>query len=223
MRSFSARLALFLLLAAPMPAALAAFSFSEEEDKQKAASAPKKGGGSAVSSACRETLKNRKVMVVVGQRTARGTDAHQGTYGSHFSAINKRLKKFGFNTYTQEEITAQIAQAEIDAYFRNDPDAAINASKKMGADFILRGVISSRTAMNPVLRIPEVYVSMGFTLTAADGKAISDASASADSYSGTDTLGMALILVNEQADGVVSRLANDYCRHAAPATKRKTN
>ena len=108
------------------------------------------------------------------------------------NAINQRLKKFGFNTFTQEEITAQIAQAEIEAHFRNDPDAAINASKKVGADFILRGVISSRTAINPVLRIPEVYISMGFTLTAADGKTISDAGASADSYSGTDTLGMAL-------------------------------
>ena len=212
------RLFLALSLAAVTTSALAAFSFSEEEDKQKASEGTKKGGGSAVSSACRESLKNRKVMVVVGQRTARGTDANQSSYGSHFNAINKRLKKFGFNTYTQEEITAQVAQAEIDAYFRNDPDAALNASKKMGADFILRGVISSRSAINPVLRIPEVYVSMAFTLSAADGKTISDASASADSYSGTDTLGMALILVNEQADGVVGRLASDYCRHAAPAT-----
>ena len=92
----------------------------------------------------------------------------------------------------------------------------------MGADFILRGVISSRSAINPVLRIPEVYVSMAFTLTAADGKTISDVGASAESYSGTDTLGMALTLINEQADGVVARLANDYCRHALPAkTKNK--
>ncbi len=209
-------LALFLALATPL--ANAGFSFSEEEAKQQAADQQKKkGGGPAVSAACRESLQNRKVMVVVGQRTARGTDAQQGTYSPHFQAINRRLKKFGFNTYTQEEITAQIAQAEIDAYFRNDPDAAINASKKMGADFILRGIISSRTAINPVLRIPEVYINMGFTLTAADGHTISDASASADSYSGTDTLGMALTLVNEQADGVVARLVNDYCRHATPA------
>lgn len=210
-----------LLLVVFAPQALAAFSFSEEEEKQKAASAPKRSGG-GVSAACRESLKNRKVMVVVGQRKASGTDAQQSSYGSHFNAINQRLRKFGFNTYTQEEITAQIAQAEIDAYFKNDPDAAINASKKMGADFILRGVISSRTAINPVLRIPEVYVNMGFTLTAADGKTISDAGASADSYSGTDTLGMALTLINEQADGVVARLAGDYCRHAVPAGKANT-
>lgn len=221
MRTSASRLILSLVLLTLAPAALAAFSFSEEEEKQKAGEAGKKGGGPVVSGACRDSLKNRKVMVVVGQRSARGTDATQSTYGQHFQAINRRLKKFGFNTYTQEEITAQIAQAEIDAYFRNDPDAAINASKKMGADFILRGLISSRSAINPVLRIPEVYVNMGFTLSAADGRTISDASASADSYSGTDTLGMALTLVNEQADGVVARLVNDYCRHAAPAAKSK--
>lgn len=221
MRTSASRLILSLALLTLAPAALAAFSFSEEEEKQKAGEPGKKGGGPVVSGACRDSLKNRKVMVVVGQRSARGTDATQSTYGQHFQAINRRLKKFGFNTYTQEEITAQIAQAEIDAYFRNDPDAAINASKKMGADFILRGLISSRSAINPVLRIPEVYVNMGFTLSAADGRTISDASASADSYSGTDTLGMALTLVNEQADGVVARLVNDYCRHAAPAAKSK--
>lgn len=198
------------------------FSFSEEEAKTKAGDAPSAGKGAAVSSACRDSLRQRKVMVVIGQRSTQGTDASQGTYSPHFQAINKRLQKYGFNTYTQEEITRQIAQAEIDAYFRNDPDAAINASKKMGADFILRGLISSRTATNPVLRIPEVYINMGFTLTAANGKTISETSASADSYSGTDTLGMALTLVNEQADGVVARLANDYCRHATSTTKQKS-
>lgn len=218
----SSRLLIALLLVTSAPATYAAFSFSEEEAQRNAADNARTSGGPAVSQACRESLKNRKVMVVVGQRTARGTDAQQGTYSPHFNAINKRLKKQGFNTYTQEEITAQIAQAEIDAYFRNDPDAAINASKKMGADFILRGVISSRSAINPVLRIPEVYVNMGFTLTAADGRTISDASASADSYSGTDTLGMALTLVNEQADGVVGRLVGDYCRSVAPTSKTRS-
>ena len=92
----------------------------------------------------------------------------------------------------------------------------------MAADFILRGVISSRSAINSVLRIPEVYVSMGFTLTAADGRTISEAGASAESYSGTDTLGMALTLINEQADSVVARLVGDYCRNIAPAKKPAT-
>ena len=36
-----------------------------------------------VSAACRDSLKNKKVMVVVGQRRVSSTDANQGTYGSH--------------------------------------------------------------------------------------------------------------------------------------------
>ena len=45
--------------------------------------------------------------------------------------------------------------------------------------------------------------------------------AGAESYSGTDTGGMALTLINEQADGVVARLYSDYCRQAGVAGKNK--
>ena len=65
-----------------------------------------------------------------------------------------------------------------------------------------------------MLKINEVAVHMGFTLVSAGGKTLSNVTAKADSYSGTDTLGMALELVNEQADEAVARLYNDYCRTA---------
>ena len=55
-------------------------------------------------------------------------------------------------TFTPEEIRAQIAQAEIDAYFKNNPDAALSAAKRLGASFILRGLISSEARMNPIIR-----------------------------------------------------------------------
>jgi len=202
-----------------------AFSFSEEEQKDKdtAAAAAKKraSGAPALSAQCREAVKDKVIMVVVGERTSRGMNGDQAAYSSHFQAIDRRLKRLGLNTVTQAEMKARVAQAEIDAYLKNDMDAAMNASKKMGAQFILRGVISSRTAINPVLRIPEVYISMSFTLTGADGRAISEAGASAESYSGTDTGGMALTLINEQADGVVGKLYGDYCRAAGVGGKKK--
>ena len=59
--------------------------------------------------------------------------AQQQNYGQHFDAINRRLRYLGLRTFTPEEIRRQIAQAEIDAYFRNDPNAAISASKRLGA------------------------------------------------------------------------------------------
>ena len=202
-----------------------AFSFSEEEQKDKdaAAAAAKKraSGAPALSAQCREAVKDKVIMVVVGERTSRGMNGDQAAYSSHFQAIDRRLKRLGLNTVTQAEMKARVAQAEIDAYLKNDMDAAMNASKKMGAQFILRGVISSRSAINPVLRIPEVYISMSFTLTGADGRAISEAGASAESYSGNDTGGMALTLINEQADGVVGKLYGDYCRAMGVGGKKK--
>jgi hypothetical protein len=217
------RLVLAMLFFLNLPGAFA-FNFSDEDKQQKEADAAShKKVSQQLATPCKEALKDRKIMVVIGERSNRGISAQQSNYGSHFNSINQRLRNLGLKTYTQQEITAQVAQAEIDAYFRNDPDAALNASKKMGADFILRGTISSRTAINPVLRIPEVYINMGFTLSAADGRTISDASASAESYSGTDTLGMALTLINEQASGVVAKLYSDYCRNAGVggSTKKK--
>lgn len=193
-----------------------AFKFSEEEEQSKGEDqARAQRIGQLVAAPCKKRLKSKKIMLVIAERTSNGYNTVQSRYGPHFQAINQRLRALGLKTYTQDEIRAQIAQAEIEAHFRNDPDAAINASKKLGANFILRGLITTQTGINPVLKINEVAVHMGFTLVSAGGKTISSVAAKADSYSGTDTLGMALTLVNEEADELVARLYNDYCRNAA--------
>ena len=188
-----------------------AFSFADEEAKDKAAAAPKATRPAELPAACRERLKNERVLVLVAERGNQGVNADQGRYGMHFQSIDRRLGKQGMRTYSQEEIRKQVAQAEVDAYFRNDPDAALAAAKRLGATLSLRGVISSRRAVNPVLNINEVYVNMSFALLDAAGQVISEATASADSYSGGDTLGMSLTLLNEKADGVVGRLLWGYC------------
>ena len=147
-----------------------AFKFSEEEDKSKAEDqARAQRIGQLVSVPCKKQLKNQKIMVIIAERTSNGFNTTQSRYGPHFQAINHRLRALGLKTYTQEEIRAQIAQAELEAHFRNDPDAAINASKKLGASFILRGLITTQTGINPVLKINEVAVHMGFTLVSAGG------------------------------------------------------
>ncbi len=84
-------------------------------------------------------------MVIIGEEQSNGyISAQQQNYGPHFQAINGRLRSLGLRTFTPEEIRAQIKQAEIDAYFKNDPDAALSAAKRLGASFILRGLISSQ-------------------------------------------------------------------------------
>lgn len=203
-------LALTLGLSAPLLSH--AFSFAEEEAKDKAAAAPRAGsGGASIAAACKERLQKEKVMVLVAERGNNGFNADQGRYGMHFQGIDRRLQKYGMRTLGQEEIKKQVAQAEIDAHFRNDPDAALQAAQKHGASMTLRGVISSRRGVNRMLGINEVYINMGFTLVGSDGRYIAEASASSDSYSGGDTVSMASTLINEQADGVVRRLVNGYC------------
>jgi len=199
------------LVLAVFATAVHAFKFSDDEASEKAESAAKSQGSPGISAACRERLKKERVLVLVAERGNNGINADQGRYGLHFQGIDRRLQKQGMRTFSQDEIKKQVAQAEVDAFFRNDPDAALAAAKKLGASLSLRGVISSRREVNPVLKINEVYLNIGFTLVGADGRAISEAGAAAESYAGGDTLGMALTLLNEQADGVVGRLLQGYC------------
>jgi hypothetical protein len=154
-------------------------------------------------------------MVVIGERQSNGViAAQQQNYGRHFQAINSRLRALGLRTFTPEEIRRQVAQAEIDAYFRNDPDAALAASKRLGANFVLRGLISSQATRNPMMAVNQVSVNMGFTLTGSSGRVISNVDANSSSYAGADVQHMALTLVNEKADEVVAELYSDYCRNA---------
>jgi acid stress-induced BolA-like protein IbaG/YrbA len=175
-----------------------------------------------LSTPCRADLRDKKIMVVIGEAQSNGyIAAQQQNYGPHFQAINARLRALGMRTYTPEEIRRQIAQAEIDAYFRNDPDAALAASKRLGASFVLRGLISSEAAPNPIIAVNQVSVTMGFTLTDSKGRPVSEVRAETASYAGADVQRMALTLVNEQADEVVASLYADYCRNAGlPARNR---
>ena len=195
------------------------FKFSQPDEADRAENEARQAKiAEQLSTPCRAALKDRKIMVVIGERQSNGfIVAQQQNYGPHFQAINSRLRALGLRTYTSEEIRRQIAQAEIDAYFRNDPDAALAASKRLGASFVLRGLISSQASMNPIIAVNQVVVDMDFTLTGADGRMISDTHADSGSYAGADIQRMALTLVNEQADEVVATLYSDYCRNAGLA------
>jgi hypothetical protein len=222
-----------LVAAACLPFGAAAqqgFSFSKEQERaaqeQAATEAARQQRIAAnLSTPCRDAIRNKKIMVIIGEQQSNGyVLAQQQNYGPHFQIINARLRGLGLQTFTPEEIRKQIAQAEIDAYFKNDPDAALSASRRLGASFVMRGLITSQATVNPVLRVNQVSVGMGFTLTSANGKNISDAAASAASYAGPDVRAMAVTLLNEQADEVVSKLYSDYCRNAdvaAPAKAKK--
>lgn len=194
------------------------FRFSNEEQAEKVQAVEESERRANVeallSTPCRDRIKNQKIMVLIGEDQNGFIMARQAAYSAHFDAINRRLRWLGLRTYTQEEIRRQIAQAEIDAYFKNDPDAAIRASKRLAAQYILRGLISTLTTYNPIVNVNQVSIRMNFVLTGANGRMISEANVSNESYAGRDPLGMALTLINERADEVVAQIYSDYCQKA---------
>ena len=213
--------ACLLGLCASAPAiAQQGFKFSQQDNSEQAAREAKAQEIAArLSTPCRDQLKDKKIMVVIGEQTsAGGISANQQNYGPHFQAINGRLRALGLRTYTPEEIRKQIAQAEIDAYFKGNPDAAISAAKRLGASFTLRGLISAQAGRNAIIPVNEVIVAMGFTLADAGGRPIADAAAQGGSFAGADTRSAAASLVNEQADDVVSKLYAEYCTRAGLST-----
>jgi hypothetical protein len=208
-----------LLLLAATASGLAfaqGFRFSQPDDSAaRDAAARQEQVARDLSVSCRADLLNKKIMLVIGERESNGViEARQQNYGEHYQAINKRLQALGLRTYTPDEIRRQIAQAEVDAYFRNDPDAALAASRRLGASFVLRGLISSEATRNPMMAVNQVSVNMGFTLTGSNGRVISDTGVSSSSYAGADVRRMARTLIEEHADEVVAKLYADYCRSA---------
>jgi hypothetical protein len=218
----SVLLAAALVLATGM-AAGQGFKFSQPDTSgQQEEAAKQQRIHEQLSVPCKASIKDKKIMVLIGEQQSNGYIAtQQENYGQHFDAINQRLRALGLRTYTPEEIRRQIAQAEIDAYFRNDPDAALAASKKLGASFVLRGLITSQASGNLVMRVNQVSVNMGFALTGSNGRQVATAQAGSSSYAGADVARMALTLVNEQADEVVARLYAEYCTNAGIAPARK--
>jgi hypothetical protein len=208
------------LLALTGIASAQGFRFSDQDKAQQEAQGERQQRIAAqLSTPCRERIRNQKIMVLIGEEINGVVQARQAAYSQHFDAINARLQKLGLRTYTQEEIRKQVAQAEIDAYFKNDPDAALSAARRLAASYTLKGLISSRAMRNPMIPVNQVAVGMQFVLTGANGKRVAEADAQSQSYSGADVQGMALTLINEQAEEVVAKLYSEYCQQ--PETRRK--
>jgi hypothetical protein len=194
------------------------FKFSNPSADEQADAAAKAQRDAKVdwqlSTPCRERIRNRKIMVLVGEEVNGRVSAPQNQFGRHVEAINARLQSLGLKTYSAEQIRRQIAQEEVDAYFKNDPDRALSASKRLAAQYVLKGVIATQAFRNTMVNVNQVNVAMDFTLADAAGRAVSSTRATNASYAGADVPGMTLQLIEEKADEVVAQLYADYCSSA---------
>ena len=215
---FTILLATLIALMMGLQAHAQGFKFSDPDPAAKADkdAADKRSAQvqEMLAAPCLSRIKNQKIMVVIAENKDGVINANQAAYNTHVSAINDRLQAVGLRTFTPAQIRAQVAQAEVNAFFKNDPDAAISASRRLAAQYILRGVITSSTHRNAIINVNQVSIGMKFTLTGANGRMISQSSASNESYAGHDVAGMALTLVEESAEEVVAKLYSDHCKAA---------
>ena len=206
---------IFLLICTCMAPAHAGFFDEYEEDinreDNERQDAAERKADRQLSVKCPASVKRRKIALILHEDRGRGTrKVNNPNYSALFQEINRRLKRQGLKTYTQGQINAQIAQAELEAVANGDPLAAIAASKKLGATYFLRARISSRSNVNPITRVNEVFVNMTFSLSKW-GKPISQVKAQGDSWAGQDTQSAAMAILEEKADSIVGQLYYDIC------------
>jgi hypothetical protein len=194
------------------------FSTADEQEQARARAADDERAQAIqqlVAVPCRQRLKDRRIVQLIAERSTSGRwQTQQDRYESLISIIGARLRALGLRTFTEQQIKGAIAQAEIDAYFNNDPDGALAASKRLAAEYILRGDITTRAGVNRTVRVDEVAVDVELVLTSATGREISRVQGHSEAYSGADTLATAAQLLRQQADPLVAQLYNDYCRKA---------
>ncbi len=207
-------LALGLLLCVNSSAQGFKFPSSEEEENRAEEQARSARLQALMATPCRSSLKQKKIMVLIAERRNGMLMTKQSGYGQHVETINHGLRTLGLKTYSQEQIRQQVAQAEIDAYFKNDPDAALSASKRLAASYVLRGVIETEAGRNLVVNVNQVNLDMQFTLSGADGRTIAQTSKSSASFAGSNINAAALELVKESGEEVVAELYSDYCKKA---------
>jgi len=196
-----------------VPTVCAAFSFSEESAKEsRTASAKAAAVSAALSAPCRASLKGKRIALLLAER--RGGKLSLDGSGLLFEAINQQLQALGLHTITQGQINAQIAAAERLAILNNDPDAALAASGRVGADFFIRGVISGRAGKNLMVNANEVAVTIMMTLTDARGRVLSSQKMSAESWAGQDVVGAAVAVVEDEGAVAVANLYRDFCSQA---------
>jgi len=205
-------LAMVLALLAAAPATSFAFSFSEEAQKESSAKRATAAGNQALLSApCKARIKGQRIALIIAERHQGVMNVNASNQGDLFELLNSKLRAVGLSTITQQEINARVARAEAEAILNNDPDAAVAASRKLGTSFFLKGLISARSGANKMVRANEVAVTVSLTLSDASGRVISQVRTTGQSWAGSDVIGAALSVLEDEADSLVARLYSDFC------------
>jgi len=210
MNLFALVLAAVVLVSLPSQAL--SFSFSEEAQKESSARQAKASRNQALlAEPCKARIKGQKIALLIAEKHQGLTSINASNQGELFELLNSKLRAVGLSTITQQEINARVARAEAEAILNNDPDAAMAASRKLGTAFILKGLISARSGANKMVRANDVAVTISLTLSDSSGRVISQARTTGQSWAGSDVVGAALSVMEDEADSLVAKLYSDFC------------
>ncbi len=217
------RLALLLIIIAILsPYSASCFSFSEEAQKEAIEDTTTGRGNSLATLHCPKSLKAAKIATMIGEihrdntLYSRDWDSKSATkksvYGNLVDELNGGFQQLGLKTYTAAEINAQIARVEQEAVLNNNIDAAVSAADRLSANFMLKGIISTRSQINRVVNIDEVFVTINLSLLDRSGNLISSAQINETTFSDADVLNTIQKLVKKQSQEITYQLFKDYCR-----------
>ena len=223
-----------LLFLGSSPPLCWSFSFSQQEQEDASDAPPEHHRQSLSQLKCPKSLKSATIASMIGEihrsggggrnqfyGSFMGPDApewhsssttNKSVYGNLVDALNVGFQQLGLKTYTSAEINARIARAEQEAVLNNDPDAAIAAADRLSASFMLKGVISTRSQLNRVVNVDEVYVTIDLSLVDRQGRQIASAQISETTFSDADVLNTIHNLVKKQAPSITYTLFKDYCQ-----------
>jgi len=204
------------------------FSFSEYDDKENSSTT---GELSPASLKCPASFKSKKITTMIGEQHRDDRHGYYGyiisigepdwdqrfgtkksVYGPLVAEFNQSFSQLGLKTFTAAEINDQIAREEQEAVLNNDMEAALSAATRMQADFILKGIISTRAQTNKMVKVNEVFVTITLTLIDNNGRQLSTAKVSEATFSDDDTLGTVQRLVKEQSQKITYQLFKDFCK-----------
>ncbi len=228
---FLFRMTLFVLFVFSLQSGFSfAFSFSEYDNETDSTTADKAEKNLAALK-CPASFKNKKIATMIGEQHRDDRYSHYATiitvgdpdfdyrfgtkksvYGPLIDELNQSFSQLGLKTYTGAEINDQIAREEQEAFLNNDVEAALSAATRLKADFLLKGIISTRAQTNKVVKIEEVFVTITLTLHNSESTQLTTARVSEAVFSDADTLGTIQRLVKEQSRSITYQLFKDYCR-----------
>ncbi len=133
-------------------------------------------------------------------------------YGPLIDTFNRGFTELGLKTYSPAEIMDLIAKEEQEAVLNNDIEGALSAAKRLQADFLLKGIISTKAQTNKVVKVDELFVSVKLSLSDNSGHQIANAQMSESIFSDADTLGAVQKLVEDQSTSIIYQLFKNYCK-----------